>query len=117
MFDALKNWLSEADQDTAAKDDGSARLVADLLVEAAAADGHIDAGESELITRLLAERFDLDAEAADQLLELAHDRNWDPFDRSIDIRISRLRRKIEENPKYPRYLQTARGVGYILMAD
>ncbi len=71
MFDALKNWLSEADQDTAAKDDGSARLVADLLVEAAAADGHIDAGESELITRLLAERFDLDAEAADQLVELA----------------------------------------------
>lgn len=34
----------------------------------------------------------------DQLLEQAHDRNWDPFDRSIDIRISRLRRKIEVDP-------------------
>ena len=31
----------------------------------------------------------------DQLLELAHDRGWEPFDRSIDIRISRLRKKIE----------------------
>ena len=31
----------------------------------------------------------------DQLLELAHDRGWDPFDRSIDIRVSRLRKKIE----------------------
>jgi two-component system phosphate regulon response regulator OmpR len=37
--------------------------------------------------------------------------------RTVDVQITRLRRKIEENPKYPRYLQTARGVGYILMAD
>ena len=37
----------------------------------------------------------------DQLLEMAHDRGWDPFDRSIDIRISRLRRKIERNPSKP----------------
>ena len=34
----------------------------------------------------------------DQILEQAHDRSWDPFDRSIDIRISRLRRNIEKNP-------------------
>ena len=37
--------------------------------------------------------------------------------RTVDVQITRLRRKIEQNPKYPRYLQTARGVGYILMAD
>ena len=37
----------------------------------------------------------------DQILEGAHDRVWDPFDRSIDIRISRLRRKIEPNPQKP----------------
>ncbi|MCG8441354.1 MAG: winged helix-turn-helix domain-containing protein, partial [Caulobacterales bacterium] len=49
----------------------------------------------------------------DQLLEQAHDRSWDPFDRSIDIRISRLRRKIEANASKPELIRTVRGVGYI----
>ena len=49
----------------------------------------------------------------DQILEQAHDRAWDPFDRSIDIRISRLRRKIEENPQKPAIIRTVRGIGYI----
>lgn len=49
----------------------------------------------------------------DQLLELAHDRGWDPFDRSIDIRISRLRKKIEADPSKPEVIKTIRGVGYL----
>ena len=49
----------------------------------------------------------------DQILEQAHDRTWDPFDRSIDIRISRLRRKIERNPEKPSIIRTVRGIGYI----
>ena len=49
----------------------------------------------------------------DQLLELAHDRGWDPFDRSIDIRVSRLRRKIERTPSKPALIRTVRGIGYI----
>ncbi|MGI9371984.1 MAG: response regulator [Hyphomicrobiales bacterium] len=49
----------------------------------------------------------------DQLLELAHDRDWDPYDRSIDIRISRLRKKIEHDPTKPEVIKTVRGVGYI----
>ncbi len=49
----------------------------------------------------------------DQILEQAHDRSWDPFDRSIDIRISRLRRKIEKNPQKPEIIRTARGIGYV----
>lgn len=49
----------------------------------------------------------------DQLLDQAHDRDWDPFDRSIDIRISRLRRKIEPNPQKPEVIRTVRGLGYI----
>ncbi|MEO1103618.1 MAG: response regulator transcription factor [Pseudomonadota bacterium] len=53
----------------------------------------------------------------DQLLELAHDRAWDPFDRSIDIRISRLRRKIEPNPSKPVIIRTVRGLGYIFDPD
>ena len=53
----------------------------------------------------------------DQILEQAHDRSWDPFDRSIDIRISRLRRKIEANPQKPQIIKTVRGIGYIYDPD
>ena len=49
----------------------------------------------------------------DQLLELAHNRGWEAFDRSIDIRIARLRRKIERDPGKPQVIKTVRGVGYI----
>lgn len=49
----------------------------------------------------------------DQILEQAHDRSWDPYDRSIDIRISRLRRKIEVNPQKPKIIRTVRGIGYV----
>jgi len=53
----------------------------------------------------------------DQILEQAHDRSWDPFDRSIDIRISRLRRKIEKNPEKPVIIKTVRGIGYLYDPD
>jgi two-component system phosphate regulon response regulator OmpR len=38
-------------------------------------------------------------------------------DRAVDVQITRLRRKIEMNPKEPRYLQTVRGAGYMLAPD
>ena len=49
----------------------------------------------------------------DQLLNLAHNRDWEPFDRSIDIRIARIRRKIENDPAKPQVIKTVRGAGYI----
>lgn len=49
----------------------------------------------------------------DQLLEQAHDKAWDPFDRSIDLRISRIRKKIEVNPTKPEFIRTVRGLGYV----
>jgi len=51
----------------------------------------------------------------DQLLNLSHNRDWDPFDRSIDIRITRLRRKIEVEPSRPQIIKTVRGAGYIFV--
>jgi two-component system phosphate regulon response regulator OmpR len=51
----------------------------------------------------------------DQLLNLSHNRDWDPFDRSIDIRITRLRRKIETEPSKPQIIKTVRGAGYIFV--
>src|SRR3546814_20431599 len=49
----------------------------------------------------------------DQLLNLAHNRDWEPFDRSIDIRIARISRKIEGDPAKPQVIKTVRGAGYL----
>jgi two-component system OmpR family response regulator len=49
----------------------------------------------------------------DQLLEATRGMNTDVFDRTIDVLILRLRRKIEPNPRQPTYIRTERGVGYI----
>jgi two-component system phosphate regulon response regulator OmpR len=51
------------------------------------------------------------------LLERAHHRDADVFDRSIDLRIARVRRKIEADPKKPQVLKTVRGAGYIFVND
>ena len=51
----------------------------------------------------------------EQLLDLAHQRGMDPFDRSIDIRVTRIRRKIEEQPDKPQIIKTVRGSGYIYL--
>lgn len=49
----------------------------------------------------------------DRLLTLTRNREWDPYDRSIDIRVARLRKKIEPDPEKPRLIRTVRGVGYM----
>src|SRR4051812_6496696 len=49
----------------------------------------------------------------DQLLTLTRNREWEPYDRSIDIRITRLRRKLEDDPARPRVIKTVRGAGYM----
>ena len=49
------------------------------------------------------------------LLEEIRDRNYDVFDRSIDVHISALRRKLDDDPKEPRFIRTYRGAGYMLI--
>jgi len=49
----------------------------------------------------------------DQLMDLTRGRDATPFDRSIDIQVSRLRRKIEVSPKTPEIIKTVRGGGYL----
>ena len=44
-------------------------------------------------------------------------RDWDPFDRSVDLRIMRLRRKIEPDPTHPRYIRTIRNEGYLFVPE
>jgi two-component system phosphate regulon response regulator OmpR len=49
------------------------------------------------------------------LLETTSQRDYDSSDRSIDLRVTRLRRKIESDPGHPQSLRTVRGVGYMLV--
>ncbi len=53
----------------------------------------------------------------DQLLDLSRGRSANAFDRSIDVQVSRLRRKIEPDPKEPTLIKTVRSGGYILAAN
>lgn len=49
----------------------------------------------------------------DQILELISNRHWQPYDRSIDVLIGKLRRKLGDDPRHPRLIKTVRGVGYM----
>jgi DNA-binding response OmpR family regulator len=48
----------------------------------------------------------------EQILNLSGNNDWDPYDRSVDLRILRLRRKVEPDPEHPQYIRTVRGGGY-----
>jgi DNA-binding response OmpR family regulator len=50
----------------------------------------------------------------DQLLEITHNREAGPFDRTIDVQIGRLRRKINDDPQQPQVIKAVRGLGYQL---
>jgi DNA-binding response OmpR family regulator len=51
----------------------------------------------------------------EQLLLAAADRDFEAFDRSIDVHVSSLRKKLGDDPKAPRWIETVRGVGYRLV--
>jgi two-component system OmpR family response regulator len=53
----------------------------------------------------------------DRLLDLLRNRSWEPFDRSIDVLVGRLRSKIESDAKKPELIKTVRGSGYVLAAN
>jgi DNA-binding response OmpR family regulator len=51
----------------------------------------------------------------EQLLEECRDRNYDVFDRSIDVHISALRKKLGDDPKEPKFIKTVRAAGYMFI--
>ena len=53
----------------------------------------------------------------ERILDALKGQDYESFDRSIDVHISKLRAKLERNPKEPRYIKTVRGVGYVLLRD
>ncbi len=75
----------------------------------------LSAGELDILA-VLVENADT-AVSRHDLLEKSSHRDWNPLDRSIDVRITRLRKKLEQDPAKPRFIRTARNVGYILKTD
>jgi two-component system phosphate regulon response regulator OmpR len=53
----------------------------------------------------------------DRLTQLARGREHMPFDRAIDVQVSRLRKLVEPDPAQPRYIQTVWGLGYVFIPD
>src|SRR6267378_1950203 len=53
----------------------------------------------------------------DKLMELARGREYEVFDRSIDVQVSRLRKLVEKDPGHPAYIQTVWGFGYVFVPD
>lgn len=88
-------------------DRGARRLLSPDMLEVS-----LSTGEFTLLVALLERPQQV--LSRDQLLDLTKNRMASPFDRSIDIQISRLRNKIEEDPKQPQIIKTIRGGGYML---
>ena len=81
------------------------------------ADLHIRlTGTEAQLMRIFAKSVGQPISRAVLMSEMGRDQ-WQSQDRAIDVQITRLRRKIEANPKEPRYLQTVRGSGYMLASD
>lgn len=76
---------------------------------------HLTAAEFQLLQALVANANQVIGR--DRLLELVAGRHWEPDDRTVDQHISRLRRKLEKNPKRPELIKSVRGRGYLFAAQ
>lgn len=84
------------------------------LIDREGHDVALTGGEFELLKALL-ERPN-QVLTRDQLMNSMHGRDAGPFDRAIDVKIGRLRRKIEIDPSHPQLIKSVRGAGYVLTA-
>ena len=84
------------------------------LINPQGAEVPLTGGEYELLTTLL-ERPNR-VLTRDMLMDLLHNRQPGPFDRAIDVAVSRLRRKLEDDGRNPSVIKTVRGGGYVLSA-
>ena len=83
------------------------------LLDANGADVAISAAEFDLLSLFV--RHPNVPLNRDHIMDQAHRRGWEVFDRSIDLRIMRLPRKIEVAPERPRIIKTVRNVGYVFV--
>ena len=98
---------------------GVTSLIGDFVFDSPAGELRCPAGRRLRLTRSECGLLDAFARnpnrvlSRDELLGLVHGDDADSFDRSIDMRIARIRRKIEADPAQPVVIRTARGAGYI----
>lgn len=85
------------------------------LVDPSGVEVALTGGEYELLLVLL-ERPNR-VLTRDMLMDLLRGRQAGPFDRAIDVAVSRLRRKLEDDGRNPQLIKTVRGGGYVLAAD
>lgn len=94
----------------------------DLEIDFGAREVTVD-GKRQVLTHFEFELLALMARAAgrvlsrEQLMEALKGEEFESFDRSIDVHVSKLRAKIETDPKSPRHIKTVRGVGYVLARE
>jgi DNA-binding response OmpR family regulator len=88
---------------------------ASMRVTVDGADVALTAGDFQLLRAFVQRRGQV--LSREQLLELVSGTSEEAFDRSVDVRISRLRQKLGDDPKRPRIIRTVRGLGYMLADD
>ncbi len=95
------------------------RCVLDLAAHRLTDEGGADVPMSSLefdLLKALAEHPNV-ALSRERILNLDRPRDWDPFDRSVDLRVMRLRKKVEPDPEHPRFIRTVRNEGYLFVPD
>lgn len=81
----------------------------------AGADLPLTSGEFAMLKTLV--RHPRQPLSREKLAQLARGREFEPFDRSLDVQVSRLRKLVEVDATNPRYIQTVWGVGYVFVPD
>ena len=81
------------------------------LLSPSGEDVRLTTGEFELLAALVNHANQV--LSRDRLLDLSRHREAGPFDRTIDVQVGRLRRKLEDDPKNPTMIKTVRGGGYM----
>jgi len=113
----LRRTSSDRRADAGAEQVRIGRCVLDLaahrLLDEAGQDVPMSPLEFDLLKALA--RHPNRALSRERILNLSERRDWDPFDRSVDLRIMRLRKKIEPDPEHPQYIRTIRNEGYIFI--
>ena len=113
----LRRTSSDRRADLGAERVRMGRCILDLAAHRLSDEGGNDVPMSPLEFDLLKAlaRHPNRALSRERILSLSEHREWDPFDRSVDLRIMRLRKKIEPDPEHPQYIKTVRNQGYIFV--
>jgi two-component system OmpR family response regulator len=85
------------------------------MVKADGTKADLSTGELDLLIALIANANR--PTDRNELMKATNFREWGPLDRSIDVKIARLRRKMENDPANPKLIKSVRGVGYLLIVE